>query len=68
MEHTFAHMKTGMLEALRADQAIQENTFTASFSQEKFVDFVLDSLLVLLVQGQPDCAVLQEVICRVIYG
>ena len=33
-----------------------------------FVDFVLDHMLVLLVQGQPDCAVLQEVICRVIYG
>ena len=68
MEHTFAHMKAGMLEVLRADQSVRENTFTAPFSQEKFVDFVLDSMLVLLVQGQPDCAVLQEVICRVIYG
>ena len=67
MEHTFAHMKAGMLEVLRADQTIQENTFTPSFSQEKFVAFVLDHMLVLLVQGQPDCAVLQEVICRVIY-
>ena len=68
MEHTFAHMKAGMLEVLRADQSVRENTFTASFSQEKFADFVLDSMLVLLVQGQPDCAVLQEVICRAIYG
>ena len=67
MEHTFAHMKAGMLEVLRADQTIQENTFTPSFSQEKFVAFVLDHMLVLLVQGQADCAVLQEVICRVIY-
>ena len=54
MEHTFAHMKAGMLEVLQADQAIQENTFTASFSQEKFVEFVLDNMLVLLVQGQRD--------------
>ena len=68
MEHTFAHMKAGMLEVLRTDKTVQENTFTSSFSQEKFVDFVLDSMLVLLVQGQPDCAVLQEVIYRVIYG
>ncbi|MCF2618030.1 TetR/AcrR family transcriptional regulator [Oscillibacter valericigenes] len=67
MEHTFAHMKAGMLEVLRDDKAVQENTFTASFPQEKFVDFVLDSMLVLLVQGQPDCAVLLEVIRRVIY-
>lgn len=68
MEHTFAHMKAGMLAVLRADQSVQENTFTSSFSQEKLVDFVLDSILVLLVRDQPDCAVLQEVICRVIYG
>ena len=67
-EHTFAHMKDGMLEVLRADKTVQENAFTFSLSQEKFVDFVLDSMLVLLVQGQPDCAVLQEVICRVIDG
>ena len=68
MEHTFSHIKTGMLEVLRADQAVQENTFTALFSQENFVSFVLDSMLVLLVKGQPDCAVLQEVIRRIIYG
>ena len=68
MEHTFAHMKAGMLEVLRADQDVQENTFTVSFSQEKFIDFVLEHMLVLLVQGQPDCAVLLEVIRRVIYG
>ena len=67
MEHTFAHMKAGMLEVLRADHSVQENTFTASFLQEKFVAFVLDSMLVLLVQGQPDCAVLLEVIRRAIY-
>ena len=67
MEHTFAHMKTGMLEVLGAERSVQGNTFTSSFSQEKFVAFVLDHMLVLLVQGQPDCAVLQEVICRVIY-
>lgn len=68
MEHTFAHMKAGMLEVLRADQAVQGSTFTPPFSQENFVSFVLDHLLILLVQGQPDCAVLLEIIRRVIYG
>ena len=68
MEHTFAHMKAGMLEALQTDQSVLENTFTASFSQEDFISFVLDNMLVLLVQGQADCAVLLEVIRRVIYG
>lgn len=68
MEHTFAHIKTGMLESLRADRAIREHAFSPSFTQEDFVSFVLDHLLILLVQGQPDCAVLLEIIRRSIYG
>lgn len=68
MEHTFAHMKAGMLKALRADRTVRPNAFTASFLQEDFIGFVLGHLLVLLVQGQTDCAVLLEVIGRVIYG
>ena len=67
MEHTFAHMKVGMLEALRADQTVRENAFSASFSRDDFINFVFNQMLVLLVQSQPDCAVLLEVICRVIY-
>lgn len=68
MEHTFAHMKTGMLEVLQNDQSVPENTFPPSFSQDDFVGFVLDHLLILLVQGQPDCRVLLEIIRRVIYS
>ena len=68
MERTFAHMKGGMLEVLWADQAVREDAFTAHFSREDFVSFVLDYMLVLLIRGQPDCAVLLEVIRRAIYG
>ena len=68
MEHTFAHIKTGMLERLRTDGAIREHAFSPSFTQEDFVSFVLDHLLILLVRGQPDCAVLLEIIRRSIYG
>lgn len=64
MEHTFAHMKAGMLEVLRKDPFVPSNTFTPSFSQEDFVGFVLDQLLVLLVRGQPTCGVLLEIIRR----
>lgn len=66
MEHTFAHMKAGMLKALQNDPAVLPNAFSPSFSQEDFVSFVLDHLLLLLVQGQPDCTILQEIIRRVI--
>ena len=66
MEHTFAHMKTGLLEVLRTDPSVPENAFPPTFSREDFVGFVLDHLLVLLVQGQPDCHILLEIIHRVI--
>lgn len=64
MEHTFAYMKAGMLEVLRKDPSVPSNAFTPSFSQEDFVGFVLDQLLVLLVRGQPTCGVLLEIIRR----
>ena len=68
MEHTFAHMKAGMLEVLQNDPRVPEAAFPPSFSWEDFVGFVLDHLLILLVQGQPNCDMLLEIIRRVIYG
>lgn len=68
MEHTFAHMKAGMLEVLQHDPSVPERAFPPAFSQEDFVAFVLDHLLILLVQGQRDCSILLEIIRRVIYG
>lgn len=51
MERTFAHMKAGMLEVLQNDPSVPENAFPPTFSKEDFVGFVLDHLLILLVQG-----------------
>ncbi|MDD6263379.1 MAG: TetR/AcrR family transcriptional regulator [Clostridiales bacterium] len=68
MERAFAHIKAGMLEVLQSDPAVPENAFPPGFSGEDFVGFVLDNMLLLLVQGQPDCRVLLEVIRRVICG
>ena len=64
MEQTFAHMKAGMLEALQSDPSIQENTFTPIFTPEMLAKFVLDNMLFALVQGQPDCGGLLEVLRR----
>ena len=47
-----------MLEMLQNDPSISENAFLPTFSREDFVGFVLDHLLILLAQGQPDCSVL----------
>ena len=67
MEQTFSHIRTEMLAALRADPALQKNAFSPALSEETFVGFVLDYILVLLVQGKADCAVLLEIIKKVIY-
>ena len=67
MEHTFAHMKVGLMEMLQNDPSVSNDTFTPSFTEEDFAGFVLDYLLILLVQGKQDCNVLLEMIRRVIY-
>lgn len=67
MEQTFSHMRAGMLAALRADPALQKDAFSPALSEEAFVGFVLDNMLVLLVQGKKDCAVLLEIIRKVTY-
>ena len=67
MEHYFSHMKAGMLEFLRTDSAIDTNAFSSSFTDSDFVDFVLDNILFLLIQGKSDCSALVEIIRRVIY-
>lgn len=67
MEQTFSHTRAEMLAALRADPALQKDAFSPALSEETFVGFVLDSMLALLVQGKEDCAVLLEIIKKVIY-
>lgn len=67
MEHTLAHIKAGLLQVLQRDPAVAENAFSPAFSREDLADFVLEYLLVALVQGQPDCGVLLEMIRRGIY-
>lgn len=67
MEHTFRHMKDGMLCILRADPSVDPAAFSPSFPQEEFAGFVLDNLLLLLVQRKTSCKTLTEIIRRVIY-
>lgn len=68
MERTFQHMKAVMLGVLEGDPSVSAAAFSASFTMENLIDLVLDYLLILLVQEQPDCHTLLEVIRRVIYA
>ena len=52
MEHCLEHIKEGLLEVLQADDNVSVDTFSTSFEEQDFIDFVLDNLLMLLVQGK----------------
>lgn len=67
MKHYFDHMKTGMLEVLQADDRVSGEAFSSAFTEMEFIDFVLDNLLLLLIQGKTSCEVLKETIRRTIY-
>ena len=65
MEQCFAHIKTQLLEALRADPAVDRAVFSGALTEGAFVDLVTDNLL--LIKGTPDCAALEALVRRVIY-
>lgn len=67
MGNYFKHMKESMLEVLKADSAVSADAFSSSFEQSGFIDFVLNNILMLLVQGEKKCDMLIEIIKRSIY-
>ena len=67
MDACLSHIRAGMGEALRADPAVRGDAFSPALSEAAFLDFVLSSVVGLLLQGKTDCAVLLEVIRRAIY-
>lgn len=67
MKNWFKHIKEGLLEVLLVDSNVSADAFLTSFEKMKFIDFVLDNLLMLLVQGKKSCGMLIEIIQRTIY-
>lgn len=67
MEHYFEHIKSAMLNALRTDTAVNPTAFNEAFTESCFIDFVTDSILLLIIKREPDCSVLTEIIRRTIY-
>lgn len=66
MEHCTEKIRGSLLAALRRDNAVSAQAFGDSFSEESFVEFVLDSIILLLMQ-QKSCDTLITVIKKVIY-
>lgn len=67
MKHCFDHIKEALLEVLLADSKVSVEAFSASFEKSDFIDFVLDNILLLLVQRKTSCKLLKEIIERIIY-
>lgn len=67
MDHYFDHMKQGLLEVLHADANVSRSAFSPSLTETAFVKFVLDHMLLLLVQKETDCSAFIEILRRVLY-
>lgn len=66
MEHCTDKIRISLYSALRRDNTVSAEAFGGSFSEESFVEFVLDSIILLLMQ-QKSCDTLIAVIKKVIY-
>lgn len=67
MNEYFAHMKKGLLQSLQNDSNVKTDTFSETFTQENFVDFVFSNIITLLINNQQSCYMLNEIIKRTIY-
>ncbi|MEG0762392.1 MAG: TetR/AcrR family transcriptional regulator [Oscillospiraceae bacterium] len=61
------HMKQGLLDILNNDKSVNENVFCEDFTKEMLIDFVFDNMLLLLRAKRDNCAILQKVICLLLY-
>lgn len=66
MEHCTDKIRESLHSVLRRDSAVSAEAFGDGFSEESFVEFVLDSIILLLMQ-QKSCDTLIAVIKKVIY-
>lgn len=67
MERYFAHMKKGMAQALHEDAAVRPDAFTSDMTEADFLEFVLTSILMMLLQQKESCGALLTMIRCAIY-
>lgn len=63
----FAHIKKGLLEALDQDPNVREDVFSDKFTKSDFVNFIFSNILTLLMNEEPYCDYLLEIVKRIIY-
>lgn len=68
MKRYMGQIKERMLRALQTDKNIRPDAFTEIFAETAFVEYVLSSMVCLLVQKKQDCGLLLEMIRRSLYS
>lgn len=67
MNQYFGQIKSRLLLVLKEDQNVRHDAFTPDFTAEYLVDFAFSNILMLLMQSNPSCRCLSELITRSIY-
>lgn len=67
MAQQIGKLRKELLDVLARDPLVRKGAFGEGFRADAFVDFVLSSLLALLLRGSDSCAILSEMIRRTIY-
>ncbi|MEG0272186.1 MAG: TetR/AcrR family transcriptional regulator [Hydrogenoanaerobacterium sp.] len=67
MQRYFVHIKSGLLDALEHDTAVRSDAFDEAFTASEFVDFIVESILLLLMQRKSSCSVLIKMVCSTLY-
>ena len=68
MENCFCHIRQVMLLVLQNDPWVSDSAFSGTFDPSEFIDFVLENMLMLLMQKEENCSMLCEIIRRTLYG
>lgn len=67
-EAYFGHIKGGLLEALRRDRAIAPTVWAGAFTEEGFVDFIFQNMMMGLRAGKEELPFLEEAARRLLYS
>ena len=67
MSGYFSNLEHELMQILDNDPASDRNVFSDSFKESAFIDFVVETILILLVREKNDCSTLTEIIRRIIY-
>lgn len=67
MHQYFNIIKALLLKSLEQDPDVRENVFCNKFTKPDFVDFVFSNILTLLMNEEPSCDFLLQIIKKIIY-